>query len=195
MPFIEQVTDEEAAGRAQELLDAERASLGYVQNFTRLFATRPDVFDAWQQLRTAIAGPMDTRRYELATVAAAAEIRCSYCSLAHGKILAEQFDGTETVLGLVSGDGSDALDAADRAVVDLARKVADEAASVTEDDIDRLREAGLTDGEIFEVILAAAARCFFSKVLDAAGVLPDATFRSLEPPELREALTVGRPIA
>jgi hypothetical protein len=45
-----------------------------------------------------------------------------------------------------------------------------------------------------DVVLAAAARCFFSKTLDALGVLPDARYRELEP-ELREALVVGRPIA
>jgi hypothetical protein len=45
-----------------------------------------------------------------------------------------------------------------------------------------------------DVSLAAAARCFFSKARDAIGVLPDASYRELEP-ELREVLVVGRPIA
>ncbi len=45
-----------------------------------------------------------------------------------------------------------------------------------------------------DVVLAAAARCFFSKTLDALGVLPDASYRELDP-ELRDALVVGRPIA
>lgn len=44
------------------------------------------------------------------------------------------------------------------------------------------------------MILAAAVRCFFSKVLDAAGIQPDAAYAEL-PPELRDTLTVGRPIA
>jgi hypothetical protein len=45
-----------------------------------------------------------------------------------------------------------------------------------------------------DVVLAAAARCFFSKTLDALGVRPDASYRQL-PPELRRVLVVGRPIA
>jgi hypothetical protein len=45
-----------------------------------------------------------------------------------------------------------------------------------------------------DVVLAAAARCFFSKALDALGVLPDAELAELEP-ELLEVLVVGRPIA
>jgi hypothetical protein len=43
------------------------------------------------------------------------------------------------------------------------------------------------------VVVAAAARCFFSKTLDALGALPYAKFAELEP-GLRDALTVGRPI-
>ena len=45
-----------------------------------------------------------------------------------------------------------------------------------------------------DVALAAAVRCFFSKTLDAMGMLPDASFRELDP-GLQEALVVGLPIA
>ena len=47
---------------------------------------------------------------------------------------------------------------------------------------------------IMDVVLAAAARCFFSKTLDALAVRPDASYRELDE-ELRGALVVGRPIA
>ena len=40
---------------------------------------------------------------------------------------------------------------------------------MTPDDIDELRGHGLTDTEIFEVALTAAARAFFSKSLDSMG--------------------------
>jgi hypothetical protein len=44
------------------------------------------------------------------------------------------------------------------------------------------------------VILSAAMRAFFAKVLDATGALADPRFAALDP-ALRDALTVGRPIA
>ena len=56
------------------------------------------------------------------------------------------------------------------------------------------RSVGLSDTEIMDVVLAAAARCFFSKTLDTLRVLPDAKYQELDP-ELREALVVGRPVA
>ena len=82
----------------------------------------------------------------------------------------------------------------DTAVVRLAEKVAGGAADLTEQDLAEARALGLTDDEVFDVLLAAAARCFFSTVLDATGTEPDAAYRSLDP-QLQESLTVGRPIA
>ena len=59
-------------------------------NMERVFEPRPDVYTAWRELLAAIRANMDDRRYELVTLAAAQRLRSSYCSLAHGKILAEQ---------------------------------------------------------------------------------------------------------
>ena len=43
------------------------------------------------------------------------------------------------------------------------------------------------------MVAVAAVRCFYSTLLDALGVQPDARFADLDPP-MRGALTVGRPI-
>ena len=158
-------------------------------NLQRAFALRPHVFAAWQQLNGAIKETADLRRYELATLAAARRLTSSYCCLAHGKVLAEQFYDAEAVAVLPQG-----LDDADRAIMAFAEKVVDDATSITQADVDELRRHGLSDAEIADVVLAAAARCFFSKTLDALGAQPDATYVEL-PALLREAMTVGRPIA
>ena len=161
-------------------------------NFERAFAERPEVFRAWQQLNGAIKENMDLRRYELATLAAARRLRSSYCCLAHGTVLLERFG--EPVREIALDRATAGLAEVDLAVMDLAERVVDDATSIREDDLDRLRALGVGDAEIMDVVLAAAARCFFSKTLDALGVLPDATYNELEP-ELREALVVGRPIS
>jgi uncharacterized peroxidase-related enzyme len=194
MAFIRTVPDHEAAGTpVAELYDEERASWGYVPNFAATFALRPGVYEAWKQLNAAVKSSMDSRRYELATVAAAAALRSSYCTLAHGRVLAQRFMAPEGVVQFLVDRAAAPLDDAERAVVGYAEKVALGADQVSQEDVDVLREQGLTDEEILDVALAAAARCFFSKVLDATGTEPDAAFGALEP-GLREALTVGRPI-
>ena len=194
MAFVRPVADHEASELITEMFGKDRATWGFVPNFTRTFALRPDVYRAWRHLNAAIRSSMDLRRYELATVAAAAALRCSYCTLAHGRVLAEQFLPAEGVIQLLADRDAAPLDATERAVVAFAEKIALHADQVSQDDIDELRALGLTDEEIFDVVLAAAARCFFSKALDATGTAPDAAFRQLEP-DLVEVLTVGRPIA
>ena len=150
-------------------------------NSEKQFAARPEVYAAWGALREAISGNMDARRYELATFAAAQRIKSSYCSLAHGTLLRDKLGGWEP------------QDEVERAVTALAEQVADDATR-TDDHVARLRELGLSDDEIFDVVLAAAARCFFAKANDAMGVLPDAHYNELDD-HVREALVVGRPIA
>ncbi len=162
-------------------------------NHERALSLRPEVHAAWEGLNAAIKAPGDLRRYELATVAAALELKSSYCSLAHGRILAEEFVGAEAVRDIAAGRRPAGMDDADVAVVELARRVVADATSISQQDIDHLRELGLADEQILDVVLAAAARCFFSKVLDAVGARPDASFAQVEP-SLRAALTVGRPI-
>jgi alkylhydroperoxidase family enzyme len=61
--------------------------------------------------------------------------------------------------------------------MNLAEKVAGDANAVTAADVDRLRELGLSDDEILDVIVTAAARAFFSKVLAATGAKPDPALR------------------
>ena len=162
---------------------------GAAANLERAFSARPEVYAAWRQLVTAVTTASDERRYELATLAAARKLRSSYCSLAHGKVLAEKFYDFASVPALPDG-----LDDADRAIMAFAEKVVVDATAITGADVDELRVHGLSDAEILDVVLAATIRCFFFKTLDALGVQPDASFAELDP-AFREALTVGRPIA
>ena len=162
------------------------------RNYERAFASRPDVLAAWVQLNTAIRANMDLRRYELATLAAARRLRSSYCSLMHGRVLLEQFG--EPVREIVLDRRAAGLDDVDVAVMDLAEKVVVDATSIDDRDLQPLRDLGLSEPEIMDVVLAAAARCFFAKTLDALGVLPDASLAELDA-GVREVLVVGRPIA
>src|SRR5215469_3368677 len=194
MPYLHTVPPEDATGEVKAMYDQDLAARGYVANYARAFSGRPEVFAGWLALKDAITSEMDPRLYELATVAAATAIRSSYCSLVHGQILAGSYYPAGTVASIADGDPAETMDAADAAVVRVSRKVAEEAEKVTQEDIDELRDLGFSDDDIFSVILAAAARCFFSKVLDATGTLPDAALHDM-PDQLRSVLTVGRPIA
>jgi uncharacterized peroxidase-related enzyme len=195
MTFIDTVPESEATGAVAEMYAADRELTGGdVRNLAKAFSAAPDIYAAWVQLNTTIKARMDLRRYELATLAAARRVRSSYCALAHGSVLMSQFLDGDELRAVMADHHAAGLDPVETAVMDLADKVADDATCVTETDIERLRDLGLSDAEILEVVSAAAARCFFSKALDALGVEADASYAKLDP-SVRDALVIGRPIA
>lgn len=188
--------DESAVGDdVADWYEKQRAAWGYLPNYAPAFASRPDVAQAWSTLNNTIRGHMDRRRYELATIAAARAYRNTYCMAAHSAFLRDDC-GDESTMRAVAADPSGAnLDAVDRAVMDLATQVALDASSITAADVQQLRDHGLDDPEIVDVVLAAAARGFFTKVLDALGVQADVQLGERFDPEVRRQVTVGRPIA
>jgi uncharacterized peroxidase-related enzyme len=188
MAFIAVTSEQEADGPVADRFATDRETLGYVRNFTQLLARHHGVDSAWGLLNGAIRANMDLRRYELATLAAARRLRSSYCALAHGKVLREQFYDAPTLIRIVADHHDAGLDPVDVAVMDFADQVVTDASSVTAEDIAVLRAHGLSDSDILDVTLAAAARCFFSKVLSAMDLEPDEELRDNLEPELYRAL-------
>jgi uncharacterized peroxidase-related enzyme len=192
MAFIETTAPTDTRGQARAMLERQQKSWGFVPNYAKVFTDRADVMDLWADLLSGIRRHIEARRFELATYAAAYELGSSYCALAHGKVLKDKLLSEEEMRSLADGD-LEAFGEEEVAVMALARKVIADASSVTCEDIDRLRRAGLGENEIFDVVAAAAARAFFAKLTEALGARPDSSFLEMDE-WLRERLTVGRPI-
>lgn len=193
MAFIPEIPFDELSDKARELYRTNEAQLGYVPNYLKAFAHRPEVLAAWGQLLGAIRGNMDPRRYELATLAAAGALRSTYCMLAHSTVLIRSKIFTEEEVRAVARDYRTAgLTPAEVAMMAFAEKVTREAHAVTAADLDELRRHGFADTEILDIVLAAAARCFFSKTIDGVGAEADPAFASLDV-GLRALLAKGRP--
>ena len=96
--------------------------------------------------------------------------------------------------GIVTNAPASPLEPREHAMMAFAEKVVLAADRITAADVEALRAHGYRDEEIFDVAAAAAARAFFSKLVDALGVQADSAFLDLDP-AFREAMTVGRPVA
>jgi uncharacterized peroxidase-related enzyme len=194
MAFIRTIPPADAEGPVREMYHHVQGRFGFVPNWARAFSLRPAVMDGWTALLKSIQSNLPARTYELATLAAARALRSSYCSLAHGSVLANKIFDAPTVTAIMKEAHDVPLESRERAMMAFVDQVVLNADGITAADIERLRAHGYRDEEIFDVAAAAAARCFFSKLLDALGVQPDSAFHDLDP-ELRRALTVGRPVA
>lgn len=193
--FITTIAEDEAEGAVADYYRAQKAFWGFVPNYAGAFSSRPDVAQAWNMLNSTVRDGMDRRRFEIATIAAARALRSTYCTAAHSKFLRDVCADADT-LALINADPSGAgLPEQDRAVYEFATKVATDAASVEQSDIDRLRATGLTDGDIADVVFAAAARSFFTRVLDGLGAQLDVQTAATFAPDALATMTIGRPVA
>jgi len=169
---------------------------GYVANLTRLWAWRPDVFDAFTGLRKLLTdkAALSMRERAILVCATAANLGDSYCALAWGKRLAAQIDAA-TAASVLQRDEAARLTARERALAAWAGLVARKPNAITTEDVDQLRAAGLTDDAIFDATVFVAFRLAFSTVNDALGARPDRELAAAAPVEVRDAVVYGRSVA
>ena len=192
MPFIDTIPARWVTGEAFAMYDRQQKHYGYVPSYATVFSHRPEVMRRWAELLSAIKRPMDKRRFELATFAAAHELKSTLCTLAHGKALLAFFSAAD-VIALGRGEAPASLTAAEAVLMRFARAVARDASAVTAEDVAELKRHGFSDAEVFDIAATAAGRAFFTKVIESLGVAADAPLEAMEA-ELRDALTVGRPV-
>ena len=194
MTFIQTIPEDQAESDVKKMYEANKADFGYLPNYVQAFSLRPDVMAAWGQFLGTLNRNMDARRYELVTLAAARALHSSYCMLAHGTVMLQKLFSPEQLTRIAQDYQTADLTPAEVAMMAFAEQIVLDATAVTQAHIDLLRQHGFTDTEIFDITTTAAARCFFSKTLDALGAAPDEAFMALDE-NLRQALTVGRPIS
>jgi uncharacterized peroxidase-related enzyme len=101
---------------------------------------------------------------------------CRFCTLVHGAVAAK-LSGKRDFLESAACD----LDSADlpekvKALLEIARKVAIDGKSVSDEDIIVARDHGANDRDIHDTVLIAAAFCMLNRYVDALGTtVPDDT--------------------
>jgi uncharacterized peroxidase-related enzyme len=169
MAIVSTPSDSEATGLAAELFAKDIRSQGYVASHTRTLSINADALAAWNTLIDTIAGAMDIRRYELVTLAAARGVRSKHCLLAHGRKSLRYFD-EDTLVHIAEDYHHAGLSDAEVTMMEFAEKVSINSAGMTDADSIRLRDAGFSDREIVDIALAAAARNFYSRAIQALAV-------------------------
>ena len=184
----------ETSTEAQEMFDEDMAELGYVMNTSRLWAYQPTtaagLFRLLQQANSVAR--LSLRQRSILVTACASAFGDSYCSLAWGSKLAKASDAR--IAGRVLTGADDGLSASERAMAGWARKIARDPNATRASDVQRMRDCGFSDSEIFTITVFVSLRLAFATVNDALGLRPDAALRTTAPASVREAVTFGRPI-
>jgi uncharacterized peroxidase-related enzyme len=192
--YIKTIPNSDATGKLRDFYDADKKDLGLPSNTTRSFSLHPEAWEGWMSLIKSIRKDLRLRNYELTTFAAAMEMGCTFCMLAHGAVLRRNFFTAEQLEAIARDFRHAGLEPKEVLMMEYAQKVVRDASSTTAADIEQLRQTGWTDEDILSITLAAAARSFASKVFDALDAPPDPIYKELDE-ETHHALVGKRPYA
>lgn len=156
LPLIQ---PEQATGAAADLLAAVRKALGVTPNMTKAMANSPAVLAAYLEFSGKLAGgelPAAVR--ERIALVVAQENACDYCLSAHSYI-ATNLAGLTQDEAQAARHGH-AVDPKVEATLTFAATVVRTRGDVDDTDLKAARAAGLSDGEIAEVVGHVALNVF-----------------------------------
>jgi len=187
------LSDPPADDAVQTLLQQARSDDGYVMNYVRLWAWRPDVHHAYSHARQLLASQtrLSAREVAILNSSTASRLGDSACSLAWGSKLADLCDDANAA-SLLRGEDAPAFTVRERALSTWAAAVTADPNSTTRADIDALRAAGLSEQDIFDATALIAFRLAFCTVNDALGTPPDLQLAQDAPPGVLASVTFGR---
>ncbi|MGI9085719.1 MAG: peroxidase-related enzyme [Aeromicrobium sp.] len=152
---------------------------GFVPNVFRTLARRPRELRAFLDYHDALMDSDDglsKAERELIVVATSAANSCTYCVVAHGAILRIRTKDPEIADQVAGNPYAAQLGERERAIVDLALQIATASATLTDGDLDRAREAGLTDDEIWDVGAITALFALSNRMAHLTAMQPNPEF-------------------
>ncbi len=158
---------EASPAAAQPLLEAVKKQLGVAPNLFRVVANSPAALEGYLGLNGALGkGLLDARTRERIALAVAEINGCDYCLSAHtylGKNLAK-LDDAEIAANREGGSTDPKADAAVR----FAAKVVHARGHVTDADVNAVKEAGFSEGQVIEIVLHVALNTLTNYINEVA---------------------------
>ena len=153
--------------KTRELYDAVTKGMGWVPNMMATMARSPTVLHAYLQFNKILAGgSLPAALRQSISLAVSEADQCNYCLAAHsvlgGKAGLSESDLLDARHGLSS-------DPKINAALVFARRVVEERGHVGDADLDEVRRAGYSDGQIAEIVANVALTTFTNYFNQVAG--------------------------
>jgi uncharacterized peroxidase-related enzyme len=171
MTRIRPITQNTADAGTAELLNSVKKKMGSVPNLIATMANSPAVAKAYLGFsQTLSSGVLPPRLREQIALVVGETNGCGYCVAAHtalgkGAGLTEQ-ETRDARRGTSSVEK-------ERIALDFARKLVQDRGVVADADLERVRQAGFTDGEIGEIVANVALNLFTNYFNHVAGTEVD----------------------
>ncbi|MGL2967349.1 carboxymuconolactone decarboxylase family protein [Flavobacterium sp. XGLA_31] len=155
MTRLQALNPETTTGKTKELFNAVQSKLGIVPNMMRTMGNSDAVLEGYLNLSGALSkGKLNNRTGELIALAVAESNNCLYCTAAH-TFIGENLLKTDLSV-LEAARAGESADSKTKAILKLAKTLVSKNGQVNDEDVTTAKNAGITDGEIAEVVAHVA---------------------------------------
>ena len=155
---------------------------GFVPNVFSVLAHRPDEFRAFFAYHDALMekdSGLSKGEREMIVVVTSAMNNCLYCVVAHGAIVRIREKNPRLADQLATDYTRADISERQMVMLDFATLVADQAAQVSDDDLDELREQGFTMEDIWDIGAITAFFALSNRMAGLTDMLPNDEFYAL----------------
>ena len=158
MSRIEPLTVESASPQAAEILTAIKGKIGMVPNIYASMAHSPAALSAALAFGEAMGkSTLSAGVKEQLALAIAGVNNCDYCASAHTAIGKGAGLSESELATSISGSSSDPKT---HAILTLAKSIVTNRGNITDNELSEVRNAGVSEAEIVEVVAAVAINTF-----------------------------------
>jgi uncharacterized peroxidase-related enzyme len=166
----------------RDVYETNRTKIGFVPNVFRAYARRPDHFRAFMGYHDVLMrgdGGLTRAEREAIVVAVSAENRCQYCMTAHGAAL--RVLGKDPILAEQIANNWRTADLTPRlrTILSFASRVNEPGFAASDEEIEQLRAAGLSDDDIWDVAAIASFFGFSNRMAGLMDMRPNPEFYSM----------------
>jgi len=192
MPYIKVISPQDASGRLEKMYQLVSGPGGQVDNVLQIHSLRPHTLQGHMGLYKAVLHhPRNTLAVwflECIGVLVSKLNDCAYCARHHSEGLKRQLKGDEDRFTayrkqLDLEPPGEPFTQSEQAALAYARKLTQSPGDVEQSDVDRLRSAGLKDGEILEINQVTAYFAYANRTVTGLGVDTAGEVLGLSPDE------------
>ena len=172
---------EEVPADVRERIQTETDEAGFTPNVFPAFAYRPSHFRAFFAYHDALTDetPLEREEVEMLVVTVSGVNDCLYCVVAHGALLRIFADAPRLADQLATNHRTADLSAAHREMLDFAVKLTETPGRVEDADVDRLRDAGFTSEEVWDIASVVSLFNLSNRMATVADMRPNDEFHTI----------------
>lgn len=159
MSLLNLPTQENATGEVKEIFDQAQEKFGIIFNGLRMWAVSPDKLSAqWKSMNKSMSKEPETvKMYTILRYILARRDECSYCISFNEGMLINMFGlDLDLVKSLNKDPLKSPLDDKHKALMTFALQAVIKPDSIEKKDMDSLKEFGVSEMEIFDVVYVAS---------------------------------------